>query len=86
MENTHHQHLPPAFPLAMATEGESVRIVSLRQGRKIQEKLLSMGIKVNDKIEVIHRQGKGAILIAKGSNRYAFGGGMALKIEVTREN
>ena len=75
-----------SFPLAMAGEGETVRIVSVRRGRKIQERLLSMGIQVDDVIEVMQRHNKGAVLISKENNRYALGGGMALKIHVIKEH
>ncbi len=75
----------PSFPLAMAKEGETVRIVSVRRGRKIQERLLSMGIQVDDVIEVVQCHNKGAVLISKENNRYALGGGMALKINVIKE-
>ena len=73
------------FALALAGEGESVRIVSVRRGRNIQERLLSMGIKVNDIVKVVRRQNKGSVLVSKGDSRYAFGGGMAHKIQVIRE-
>ena len=73
------------FPLALASEGETVRILSVRRGRNIQERLLSMGIQVNDIIKVMHRQAQGSVLIAKGANHYALGGGMAHKIQVIRE-
>lgn len=72
-------------PLAMASEGESVRIIMIRGGRKIQERLLSMGINIEDEIEVVQRQKKGAVLISKEGNRYALGGGMAQKIQVITE-
>ena len=75
----------PSFPLALAGEGETVRIVSVRRGRNLQERLLSMGIQVDDVIEVVHRRNKGAVLISKENNRYALGGGMALKIHVIKE-
>jgi ferrous iron transport protein A len=77
--------VPPSFPLAMAGEGETVRIVSIRRGRNIQERLLSMGIQVDDVIEIVKCQDKGAVLISKENNRYALGGGMALKIHVIKE-
>lgn len=69
----------------MASEGESVRIIMIRGGRKIQERLLSMGINIEDEIEVVQRQKKGAVLISKEGNRYALGGGMAQKIQVITE-
>ena len=71
-----------ALPLALASEGESLRIVSLKGGRGFHEKLVSMGLNVGDEIEVIqHRQG-GTVVIAKGEIRYGLGGGMAQKILV----
>ncbi len=79
------QSSQPSFPLAIAGEGETVRIVSVRRGRKIQERLLSMGIQVDDVIEVVQCQNNGAVLISKENNRYALGGGMALKINVIKE-
>ena len=75
----------PSFPLAMAQDGETVRIVSVRRGRNIQERLLSMGIQVDDVIEVVRCQNRGAVLISRENNRYALGGGMALKIHVIKE-
>ena len=73
----------PMFPLALAAEGERVRIVRLG-GCCLQERLLSMGIALDDVITVIRRQDGGAMLIEKDGSRYALGGGMALKINVSR--
>ena len=73
-----------SFPLAMASEGESVRIVLIRGGHNIQERMLSMGLTLDDVIEVVQRQNKGAVLISKAGSRYAFGGGMAHKINVMK--
>ncbi len=70
------------LPLALAGEGESLRIVSLRGGRGFHEKLVSMGLNVGDEIEVIQRRGGGTVLIAKEGIRYGLGGGMAQKILV----
>ena len=73
----------PCFPLAMAGEGEKVRVVLIRGGCLLRERLLSIGIDVNDEITIVRRQG-GTILIEKAACRYALGGGMAHKINVTR--
>ena len=75
----------PTFPLALAGEGEAVRIVSIWRGRKFQERLLSMGIQVDDVIRVVKCREQGAVVVSKAQARYAFGGGMALKIQVIRE-
>ena len=70
--------------IAMAGEGESVRIVLIRGGQNIQKRMLSMGLTLDDVIEIVQRQNKGAVLISKAGSRYAFGGGMAHKINVTK--
>jgi ferrous iron transport protein A len=43
-----------------------------------------MGIHIGDEIKVIQKQNGGAMLIEKTGSRYALGGGMAHKINVTR--
>ncbi len=72
------------FPLALAGEGERVRILQFPRGSKIQERLLSMGIKLNDEIVVVQRQLGGALVIEKKGVKYALGGGMAHKIYVSQ--
>ena len=76
----------PSFPLAVSGEGERVRIVSVRRGRKLHEKLLAIGIQVDDVVEVVKRQNQGAVVISKENRRFALGGGMALKINVIKES
>jgi Fe2+ transport system protein FeoA len=71
------------FPLSLSSEREWVTIVSMRKGRKFQERLISMGLAVGDVIEVIQRHGQGTLVVEKDNNRYVLGGGMARKIEVT---
>lgn len=74
----------PSFSLALAGEGERVKIISCRSGGLLRERLLSMGIHIDDEIKVIQKQNGGAMLIEKTGSRYALGGGMAHKINVTR--
>lgn len=76
--------LSSSFPLAFAGEGETVRIVFFRGGGALQERLLSMGICLEDEIMVVQKHDGGAVLIARGGNRVALGGGMAHKINVIR--
>ncbi len=75
----------PSFPLALAGTGERVRIVFIRGGANLKERLLSMGIQVEDAIEIIQSREKGAVLVAKDEYRFMLGGGMAHKIYVTKE-
>lgn len=74
----------PSFPLSSADTGESVRIVCVRGGTNIQERMLSIGLALDDVITVVKRQNKGALLISKNGSRYLFGGGLAHKINVSK--
>lgn len=74
----------PAYPLMFAGEGEVVKVVGLHGGHLLRKRLLCMGIKVEDELLVVHKQANGAVLIEKSGCRYGLGGGMALKINVTK--
>ena len=74
-----------SFPLALASAGERVRVVLIRGGANLKERLLSMGIQVDDIIEVLQPRKKCAIIVAKDENRFMLGGGMAQKIYVITE-
>jgi len=74
----------PSFSLALAGEGEKVKIYCCRGGGLLRERLLSMGIHIDDEIKVVQKQNGGAMLIEKMGSRFALGGGMAHKICVIR--
>lgn len=76
--------LIPSFPLVLAGEGEVVKIVQVHGGHLLQERLLGMGIGLDDNLLVVHKQTNGAVCIEKGGCRYVLGGGMAHKIKVMR--
>ncbi|MDR3089442.1 MAG: ferrous iron transport protein A [Desulfobulbaceae bacterium] len=82
MENTRKSD--PSFALAMAGEGEIVRIFNVRKNNNLHERLTSMGLYIQDKIKIVRRQDGGAVLVEKGGSRYVLGGGMAQKINVIR--
>ena len=74
------------FPMAMAAAGDVVRLVSIGGGCGIRQRLFNMGVHENESVKVIRSQWQGGVLIASGGNRYVLGGGMALKIQVVKEN
>ena len=89
MYHCHGMHMSPkmkipSFPLSMAGEGEMVRVALLPQGSKIQERLMSMGICINDEVTVVQKQHDGALMIEKNGARYALGGSMAHTIQVVK--
>ena len=75
----------PSFPLALSSAGETVRIVMIRGGGKMKERLLSIGLQIDDVIEVVQCRERGAVLVAKDDNRFMLGGGMAQKLYVSKE-
>ena len=75
---------PCSFPLILATQGEKVKIMHIRGGAAMQERLLGMGLALQSEIVVIQKQVGGAMLIAQNGQRLLLGGGMAQKINVSR--
>lgn len=73
---------PAAYPLTMANEGETVRIVALMGGMGLDRRMTEMGLNVGAEVVVRNRQG-GGLVVMRGETRYALGGGMAHKIMVT---
>lgn len=72
------------FPLAMAAEGQPVRVVALRAGRNLDRRLTDLGLNVGSKLRVVQRQGSG-LVVSRGETRMAIGGGMAMKILVVAD-
>jgi len=73
----------PLMPLSLAKEGEMLIVREIVGGKGIREKLISMGIRVGSKIEVISNPGVGRLIIASGDTRLALGRGIANKILVS---
>lgn len=71
----------PPFPLAMAQEDESVRILILRGGIQLEMRLTTLGLNVGSEIRIIQKQG-GKMVVKRGETRLALGAGMASKIMV----
>lgn len=71
------------MPLAMASTGERVRIVSLIGGRGISQRLTSMGLSVGSEIEVLKKGFSGPLLVSVGDTRLGVGAGIAHKIMVS---
>ena len=72
-----------AFPLALAAAGEKVRIASLNAGKKLERRLADLGLPVGSELEIMHREGRGRMVVGRGYARVALGAGMTSKILVT---
>ncbi|MFP4194250.1 MAG: transcriptional repressor [Desulfosalsimonas sp.] len=70
------------MPLTSAKTGERVVIIELSGGTSSRLRLMSMGLRVGDEVEVIVNYGKGQMVVAAGSQRYVLGRGLGEKIIV----
>nr|CBX27828.1 hypothetical protein N47_C18860 [uncultured Desulfobacterium sp.] len=71
-----------SMPLSMAKPGERLIVKDITGGTGARMKLLSMGIRPDDVLEVITKVSRGQIVVAIDSSRYAIGQGLAQKIIV----
>lgn len=76
----------PAFPLADAVAGDHLIITAFRAGKELSRRLADLGLPIGARIEVIHRQRGGRLVVARDLSRVALGAGMTDKIMVTRVN
>lgn len=72
------------FPLALAGEGERVRIIAYSSGRGVERKLADLGLPVGSDLTIMTRQGAGQMIVARDGIRIALGAGMAHRIMVAR--
>ncbi len=70
------------MPLIMAKPGERLKIKEFIGGHRSRMRLLSMGFRVGDAIEVISNQGSGQLVVSLDFNRFVLGRGLAQKIIV----
>jgi Fur family transcriptional regulator, ferric uptake regulator len=70
------------MPLTMAKAGERLVIREVSGGASVRMRLLSMGLRQGDRIEIITNDGQGQLAIAADLKRYALGRGLAQKIIV----
>ncbi len=66
--------------LVTAKQGERLIIKEYSGGKTARMRLLSMGLRIGDEIEVITNLGQGQMVIASGFNRFVLGRGLAMKI------
>lgn len=74
-------HVKPT-PLVMAKPGERLVLADFNGGVGARMRLLSMGLRLGDEIEVISNSNRGQMAIAADYKRYVLGRGLAQKILV----
>jgi Fur family ferric uptake transcriptional regulator len=70
------------IPLSAAKQGEHVIIRDLAGGRKARMRLMAMGLRVGDEIEVLTNMQRGQLVVAADFHRFILGRQMADKIRV----
>lgn len=70
------------MPLSMAKQGERLVVKEIMGGAGARMRLLSMGIRPEDEIDVVTNFSKGQLVIAIKSKRFVIGQGLAQKIIV----
>jgi Fur family ferric uptake transcriptional regulator len=73
----------PLMPLAMAKSGEQVVIKDMTGGKNLRTRLVSMGLRSGDTLEIINNNGLGRLIVGHGTTRLALGRGIAQKIMVS---
>ena len=73
------------MPLTLAKPGEHLVIKEISGGSGAKMRLLTMGLRTDDKIEVITNNGQGQLAIAADLKRYVLGRGLAEKIMVEQD-
>jgi len=71
----------PSFPLAMAGENATVRVVAILGGAGLVRRVTGMGLNVGCELTVRQRQSAG-LVVTRGETRFALGDGVAHKIMV----
>ncbi len=74
--------LEHTLPLTMLPPGRPARVVEVRAGRQLRDRLAGMGLVPGRVVRVLRDNG-GPLLVAVGETRLAVGRGMAHKILVT---
>lgn len=67
------------IPLGLVPEGKKVRIVSLRGGHHLRNRIIEMGLRKRIVVTII-RNSFGPIIIAIGHSRFVLGRGISMKI------
>jgi ferrous iron transport protein A len=70
------------MPLAMASPGKLLAIISVNAGWRLQRKLLDMGLTPGVQIRIVNSQYAGPVLIDLRGSRLGLGRGVAQKILV----
>ncbi|RJQ50537.1 MAG: Fur family transcriptional regulator [Desulfobacteraceae bacterium] len=70
------------MPLTMAKQGERLIVCDFTGGTTSRMRLMTMGLRIGDQVEVITNMGEGRLVIASMGKRFVMGRGLAEKVMV----
>ena len=73
---------PPAMPLMQTSQGQTVRLVEIRGGRRLQHRLAEMGLTPDVAFTIINHGHPGPFIIQIKDTRLVLGRGMTHRIFV----
>jgi Fur family ferric uptake transcriptional regulator len=73
----------PLMPLALAKPGERVVLREMAGGKTAKSRMADMGLRLNDRVEIISNSGEGRLILGHDCTRLAIGRGIAQKIMVS---
>lgn len=71
--------MPEIRPITEIPVGRRARLVKIEGGRELTRRLLGLGLSIDEEVEVLQHRGRG-VVVARGGNRIALGGGVAEKL------
>jgi len=69
------------YSLSKAKPGDLVRVTDVMANKQLKKRLVSMGVLINSRLQVIQRRG-GATVVGFDASRIAIGSGMSQNIMV----
>ena len=72
----------PSMPLAMVGVGRNVRLVALRAGRGLSQRLADRGFVPGVELQVVSNRGAGPLVVLVKGSRLMLGRGVAQKVLV----
>ncbi|NNF99091.1 MAG: Fur family transcriptional regulator [Desulfobacteraceae bacterium] len=73
------------MPLVSAKQGERLVVKAFRGGAKSRMRLLTMGLRIGDKVDIISNINQGRVVVAADFKRLVLGRGLAEKIMVQQQ-
>jgi len=70
-----------SYSLANARPGDMVRVTDIQASKQLKKRLVSMGVLIDSRLQVIQRRG-GATVVGSDASRIAIGSGMSQHIMV----